>query len=454
MELFVIKNPVELKMYKKEWSSILESNYNTNLFLEFEFFINWWNDKCPNQNVTIFGVKENLKVIAFFPFTISPKNNKPIYQMLPLPKASRIDFIVPHTDINRILMFLMDKLIENNKHAVFLFNNISDILFSSISAYLNARNLLRKESRSLNNQPIKDVEKNIAGKERLKELGDVVIDNMSFPQYKEFISTSKESFQFSSSYDLPFLEKLSQELESAALDLSVFTVKVENEMVAFSFVLNCRGRYEEYAYGFHPDFTIFGIEKVLSQHIKDLNNVIQSSTSNSIIVSTKTITARYMKCVSLLKYKNLARKKLSLSKSKSPSLKKYNYLLARLTETEVKGTSDFNRMTNIDILTSGNERREALERVYRKSIGYYSISTKRAFWINEHCIYNKNVFFKELPAQSIYLSSWKRQELEKQLSFIQKTYLPTNIYVLVEITDKESQEKLKLFGFEMIEKVR
>ncbi|MBD7945774.1 MULTISPECIES: hypothetical protein [Psychrobacillus] len=455
MELFVIKSPMQLQMYKKEWSSILELNHNTNHFFEYEFFINWWKNKAFNHNVTVFGIKENLKVIAFFPFNISIKYKIPIYQMLSLPGICKLDFIVQHSNLDRVLMFLMDKLIETHKHAVFHFTEMSEILFLKLSAYLKARNLLSKVTVSLN-APIIDEGNNILGIERLQELGNVAIDEISYSQYKEFICKSREPFCFSSSYDLTFLENLSQELKIAALELKVVTVAIEKEIVAFSFVLNCRGTYEEYAYGFHPDFTIYELEKVLSHHIKVANNsLIHSSSSNSIIVSTKTLKARYTKIIFFLKKKQLARKKVAFKKSKSLSVRKYKYLLARLTDTQVKAVSDFKGVTNIDILTSENNRRESLEKAFRKSKGYYSIDPSKAFWVNENFIFNEDtVFLKELPARSVYLGSWNRQELEKQLSFIQKIYLPNNIYVLVDFTDKASQEKLKLFGFQIIERLK
>ncbi|MDI2586524.1 hypothetical protein OR571_05095 [Psychrobacillus sp. NEAU-3TGS] len=68
MELILIKSYNHLKLFEKEWSTILEEIHNTNPFIEFEFVYNWWRFLGEDKEIEIYAIKENNSIIAFFPF--------------------------------------------------------------------------------------------------------------------------------------------------------------------------------------------------------------------------------------------------------------------------------------------------------------------------------------------------------------------------------------------------
>lgn len=70
MEHILINTYKHFSLHEKEWSAILEANENTNPFLEYEYVYNWWTSLEVGRKVEIHAVKDNNRVIAFFPFEV------------------------------------------------------------------------------------------------------------------------------------------------------------------------------------------------------------------------------------------------------------------------------------------------------------------------------------------------------------------------------------------------
>lgn len=151
MELILIKSYKHLSIYEKEWKAILEENENKNPFIEYEYVYNWWMSFVDEINIEIHAVKENNRIIAFFPFQLNKKWFVYKVQFLPLRVLNSIDIIAKRRDVDRVIMFALDALIKQKKSAVFYLDGLVESGDSPVklSNYLKSRNMKEQSTRIL-----------------------------------------------------------------------------------------------------------------------------------------------------------------------------------------------------------------------------------------------------------------------------------------------------------------
>ncbi|WP_144512365.1 hypothetical protein [Bacillus sp. FJAT-22090] len=178
MEHILINSYKHLSFYEKEWSSILKVNENNNPFMEYNYVYNWWVTLEIKKQIEIHAIKENNKVIAFFPFEVKKIQGVPVYYFLTLNENQVMDKIVKKNDTRRTIMFLFDTLMNEHKHIVFQLNELSvrGETFLKLSEYLVARNLKLKD---INNPMKKDIYDELTNLERLPVVDDKHIDRKS-----------------------------------------------------------------------------------------------------------------------------------------------------------------------------------------------------------------------------------------------------------------------------------
>lgn len=150
MELVLIKSSKHLRLFEKEWNTILEENNNSNPFIEFEYVCRWWEVSGRNAQVEIYAVKENNRMIAFFPFQLKRTWFGYIAHFLAFEEALFMDLIVRKRDIDRVIMFVLDSIITQKKSIVFYLHGLSEksITTHKLSNYLQARNIKEKSIRT------------------------------------------------------------------------------------------------------------------------------------------------------------------------------------------------------------------------------------------------------------------------------------------------------------------
>ncbi|GGA42575.1 hypothetical protein [Psychrobacillus lasiicapitis] len=151
MELVLIKSYKHLSIYEQDWCAILEENKNRNPFIEYDFVYNWWKLIGENEGVEIYAVKEHNRMIAFFPFQLKKALFGYIVQFLAYKDAYYMDLIALKRDLNRVIMFVFDAIIDQKKSAVFHLHGLveSSGTPAKITNYLQARNMKEQYTRAV-----------------------------------------------------------------------------------------------------------------------------------------------------------------------------------------------------------------------------------------------------------------------------------------------------------------
>lgn len=143
LELVLIKSYKHLRLFERDWSTILKENINTNPFIEFEYVCRWWEVSGGNEEVEIYAVKEHNRMIAFFPFQSKKTWFGYIVSFLALKEVNYMDLIVRKRDLDRVIMFVLDAIINQKKSIVFQLHVLieSGATPTKLSNYLQARKM-------------------------------------------------------------------------------------------------------------------------------------------------------------------------------------------------------------------------------------------------------------------------------------------------------------------------
>ncbi|MFE6169864.1 GNAT family N-acetyltransferase [Viridibacillus arvi] len=284
MELIQITAYMDLGRHEKEWSAILEENNNTNPFIEYEFVYNWWRFLGKDEKVEIYAVKENDRIIAFFPFQLEKTWYGYILHFLALGDANYMDIIARKRDLDRVIMFVFDALIKEKKSIVFYLHGLLETVetHSKLSNYLKARNMKERYSRIItpyiNLQDISYEEylkprQKLHGldrrEKRLRALGNVQLQispateiNQVFKVHQKRWEKKNDTSGFSSIRKQSFFKYLAEQ-NKGKLRVRLSTLMLQNEMIAFTYGFACRGRYLGYVLGHDSDFDVYGPGRIL-----------------------------------------------------------------------------------------------------------------------------------------------------------------------------------------------
>lgn len=149
LELVLIKSYKHLRLFERDWSTILKENINTNPFMEFEYVCKWWEVSGGNEEVEVYAVKEHNRMIAFFPFQSKKTWFGYLVSFLALKEANYMDLIVRKRDLDRVIMFVLDAIINQKKSIVFQLNGFieSEATPTKLSNYLQARKMKEQPKR-------------------------------------------------------------------------------------------------------------------------------------------------------------------------------------------------------------------------------------------------------------------------------------------------------------------
>lgn len=526
LELIQITAYMDLGRYEKEWSAILEENNNTNPFIEYEFVYNWWRFLGKDEKVEIYAVKENDRMIAFFPFQLEKTWYGYILHFLALGDANYMDIIARKRDLDQVIMFVFDALIKEKKSIVFYLHGLLETVgtHSKLSNYLKARNMKERYSRivtpyiDLKNITYEDYMKprhKLHGldrrEKRLRALGDVQLQispateiNQVFKVHQKRWEKKNDTSGFSSIRKQSFFKYLAEQ-NKGKLSVRLSTLMLQNEMIAFTYGFACRGRYLGYVLGHDSDFDVYGpgrilVKEKIKRNIDDGFHKLDMSIgyepyklewntgedyTRKTVFSTNTIRARMFRNFIWLKEMVFSkiRKHYSIvifRRNKIGKLKYYlrnkgefnfwkdiwknrlqpivyerkQYLIAKLTVSEMKLDSHFEQITAEMALSMKDQRKEILQKIYNGYKGYYATEVNNAFWVNENVIRLDDIEVVEnLKKKTIYIRDWENENLDEILSFVQVTYRPKYIVVHANKFDKKSIRTLQSNDFIITERL-
>lgn len=73
MKIEVIRDIEVLKHYKDKWEEILQNQSNGISFIEMDWIISWWHYYGKHHELFIIVLKEDNKILGFFPFMMIKK---------------------------------------------------------------------------------------------------------------------------------------------------------------------------------------------------------------------------------------------------------------------------------------------------------------------------------------------------------------------------------------------
>ena len=346
---------------------------------------------------------------------------------------------------------------------------------------------------------------------RLRALGDVSLQIASASVMDKIVKMHKKRWEkkndtsgFSSKRKQVFFRYLAEQ-KPDKMGVRLSTLLVGDEIIAFTYGFTCRGRYMGYVLGHNSDFDCYGpgrllikekIQRCLVDNFQKLDMSIgyepykfdwntNLDYTRKTIFSTNTIRAKAfrnflwvkeMLIAKIKKYrffvlfrrntigklKYLIRNKWEVQVWKSlwkekivPFFyEKKEYVIVKLSDSELKKVSNFKEITTQMVLTCTNNRNEMLQKLYNGYVGHYTSTIQDAFWVNKNVIRLEDIeLVTNLIKRSVYIRDWKKENLEEIISFVQTQYSAKYIYMHVNRKDLASVVALEHAGFLWEEKL-
>lgn len=284
MELLRISTREQLEKYQVAWSLILEEKNNTNPFIEFEWIDKWLEHFGSDVNLDLLVVLEDKNPIAFIPFSYEVKWFGYVYNFVAFGQANYMDFIVSEKNTEQVISFVFDEVIKRRKNVIF---NLHGLLQSSktamyIEAYLKDRKagvrlypvvtpFIAIEGLDLDQylQKRKKLHGLDRRERRLRSLGEVQLlrgsaDEMEyiFDLHAQRWGHRNDTSGFTDQKNRAFFQQLAR-VNSGSMSVQIEALYLENKMIAFTYGLNCRGRYMGYVLGHDYNFDFFSPGRIL-----------------------------------------------------------------------------------------------------------------------------------------------------------------------------------------------
>ncbi|MFJ7668339.1 GNAT family N-acetyltransferase [Lysinibacillus sp. NPDC097195] len=287
LQLIRIRTDDELVFYKELWDGILANEHNDNPFIEYTWFYNWWITVGKKERVELYAVQNNGDIIAFVPFTVQQQWGVRIYAFAGERIAHYTGIVARKGWQLPALAFVLDELIKKHRHVVFAFHGLLESKESSkvIEQYLVERqmrpHIFRVVTPFLAFNEV-DVPSYInkhnhihAVEQREKKLRNFGLLRRIAPKQEELHQlfhlyerrwTKKRTAtnDFTKGKKKDFFEQLLT-VNDGAMRVEVEALAFDNQWLAFSYGISCRGRYVTYALGHEPNFVSFGLEHLLNQ---------------------------------------------------------------------------------------------------------------------------------------------------------------------------------------------
>ncbi|MFJ8458950.1 GNAT family N-acetyltransferase [Lysinibacillus xylanilyticus] len=288
LQLIRIRTDDELMWYKDIWDEILAAEVNDNPFIEFAWFYNWWQIVGRRARVELYAVEENGHIIAFFPFTVRLRWGIRIYSFTGENIANYSGVVAKKEWLLPAITFVFDQLIERHKHVIFSFHGLLESKESTkvIEQYFVERQLHPSIFRvvtpylafhDIDFQKHFNQRRKMHGVDRrerkLRNLGSLTRAVPSqdelwqmFRLFDRRWAKKLDTSDFTKGKQRDFFERLTL-LKGEALQVEVDALVFENQWIAFTYGICCRGRYVTYALAHEPTFNIFGPGRLVNQEM-------------------------------------------------------------------------------------------------------------------------------------------------------------------------------------------
>lgn len=456
MEIELIKTSKHLSAYKEEWKSILSDMENKIPSLEYEFFSSWWTFLGQSELVEVYAVKENLKMIAFFPFRVERASKVTFFRSTGMSKVISTGFVIRKQDIDRVFMYLFDTLMKIEKHCIFDLKGFTDKeQVDKLSNYLLARDFPRKNS--VEEMPYVSASSfsrllflPLEEKTYLESIGQLEVKVAQLPEVKEALVECSEAEQ-------AFLWNINKE-KTEVFQVVARVLLFQSEAISYLIGLTCRGSYVSFGSYSQKEFKPFYPERVLlTETLKDIETsystfidsnlptittTYQNIPIHHVAFSSKTFLSRYMLFRNNYK-QSITKVNASQSFTKRTDKK---IIIAKLSGIKGNKRHTFKKFSKEDYSLCG-DKMYILQKIADGFEGFYTRHPSQSVWVNQKAIIVANEQHS-MEDHSIFLVDWEQEDLEKVLSFIQHHYNPKHIYLSVDSKDKNNRKKLKLFGFQ------
>lgn len=286
LQLIRIRTDDELMWYKDIWDEILEAEDNDNPFIEFAWFYNWWQIVGRRERVELYAVEENGTIIAFFPFLVRLRWGVRIYAFVGENIANYSGVVAKKEWLLPATTFVFDQLIEKYKHLIFSFHGLLESKNSTkvIEQYFVERQLRPSIFRVVTPYlAFHDVDfpnyfnqrRKMHGVDRrerkLRNLGSlsrkIPLQDELWQMFRLFDrrwAKKIDTSDFTKCKKKDFFERLTL-LKGEALQVEIDALVFEDQWIAFTYGICCRGRYVTYALAHEPTFNIFGPGRLVNQ---------------------------------------------------------------------------------------------------------------------------------------------------------------------------------------------
>ncbi|MGE7810479.1 GNAT family N-acetyltransferase [Lysinibacillus sp. FSL P4-0201] len=286
MQLIRIRTDDELMWYKEIWDAILEEENNDNPFIEFAWFYNWWQIVGRKERVELYAIEHEGTIRAFFPFTVSIRWGVRVYAFAGENIANYTGVVAKKEWLQQVTTFVFDELIKKHRHILFSLHGLLESkvstkileqyfverqlrtsLFRVVTPYLafseidfhrhfNQRRKMHgvdRRERKLRN--LGSLERREASQDELWQM---------FRLFDRRWAKKLDTSGFTKGKKRDFFERLTM-LKGEALQVEVDALVFENQWIAFTYGLCCRGRYVTYALAHEPTFNLFGAGRIVTQ---------------------------------------------------------------------------------------------------------------------------------------------------------------------------------------------
>ncbi|MFJ7738091.1 GNAT family N-acetyltransferase [Lysinibacillus sp. NPDC097287] len=286
LQIIRIQTVRELLLYKGFWDGILEAEQNDNPFIEFAWFHKWWQIVGANERVVVYAVKKDNDIIGFFPFSIKKKLGTNIFSLTGSNIANYSGFVVKKGGAMQAVSFVFDEILKRHRHVLFLFHGL---LESGISSQVIERYFVERQSYTSIFRTVTpylaygqtdfltlfNARKKMHGldgqEKKLRNLGSLSGKTSEqtelwqmFKLFDRCWSQKMDTSGFTVGKKKDFFEQLAL-VEGEALQVEVDSLVFENQWIAFTYGICCRGRYVTYAFGHEPNFNLFGAGSLANQ---------------------------------------------------------------------------------------------------------------------------------------------------------------------------------------------
>ncbi|WP_235473472.1 GNAT family N-acetyltransferase [Lysinibacillus macroides] len=278
LQLIRIRTDDELMWYKEIWDDMLEQEDNDNPFIEFAWFYNWWQMLGRKERVELYAVEHKGMIIAFFPFTVAIRWGIRVYTFAGEDIAYYTGIIAKKEWFMQATTFVFDELRRKHQHIIFSLHGLLESKQSTttIEQYFVEKQLPAHIFRivtpylalSEQQQNVHTIDQQAS---KLRNLGlltkHMPLQDELWQMFRLFDRQQRKrvgTSGFIRGKNREFFERLAM-LQGEALEVKIHALLFENQWIACTYGLCCRGRYITYARAYEPLFHIFGVERMANQ---------------------------------------------------------------------------------------------------------------------------------------------------------------------------------------------